>query len=377
MFVKRFVAKDKQQALQKIRKDFGSDAVILDSKMIRKKGIAGLFQKKMVEIVAAYDPAEFRKGSKQTDKKPAESNSDNSESSKNVKQINSLSEQVSELKDVVRDFSNKIRVANKETTLTFTSEILGLYNGLIESEVHEEIAKEISQQTQEILGRKAIDINTVAQQLISNKLGESVPLKLKKYKQNVLLFVGPTGAGKTTTLVKLASQLAFNQNLNVGLINMDTYRVGAIEHMKIYSEIMDINMQTAYNTQELKQALKALEDKDVVLIDTAGKSTKDEEYKKELAEYMRVSQADEVFLILSVVTGYRSCRDIVNYYSFVDDFKFIFTKLDEINTWGNILNIADYARKPLSYMTTGQNVPGDICEASVERIVQNIAGRSV
>ena len=373
MFVKRFVAKDMQEAVKKIRKNFGPDAVILDSKLIRSKGISGLFQKKSVEVVAAYDFGDKNLGGRQ----PDESNQEKGMPSKgddNDTKIEVLSEQLDALKEAVTDFSNKIRIVNKETSLMFSPEILSLYNKLLQSDVQEDLAKEIAAHTQEIINKKPMDADGIIRQIVLDKLGEPAILKPKKYKQNVLLFIGPTGAGKTTTLVKLAAMLAFKQKLSVGLVNMDTYRIGAIEHIKIYSEIMDLPMQTAYNTDELKEAMKVLEDKDVVLIDTAGKSIKDEAYKKELAEYINVCNADQIFLVLSIVTGHKASEDIISNYSFIQDYKLIMTKLDETGMWGNILNIANYAKKPIAYMTIGQNVPEDICEADMQQIAENIVG---
>ncbi len=103
----------------------------------------------------------------------------------------------------------------------------------------------------------------------------------------------------------------------MGLINMDTYRVGAMEHMRIYSDIMDIPLKTAYNAKELKIAVEALADRDVILIDTAGKSPADAAYRKELEEYISAAHVDEVYLVISVATGSRVCKEIVRNYTFV------------------------------------------------------------
>jgi flagellar biosynthesis protein FlhF len=280
-----------------------------------------------------------------------------------------------ELKDAVADFSNKIRIVNKETTLAFSPDILSLYNELVESDVQEELSKQIAAEAQDVQTRRNFEAKTVAQQLILDKLGEPMPLKLKKYKQNVLLFVGPTGAGKTTTLAKLAGMLKFKENLDVALINTDTYRIGAMEQIKIYSEIMDIPLVTAYSPEELQESLRALEDKDVVLIDTAGKSIRDEDARNDLSQIIEAAGADEVFLVLSVATGHKACREIISSYSFLPDYKLIITKLDEVGSWGNVLNIADFSQKSLSYVTMGQNVPDDICKADVQSLAGNIAGK--
>lgn len=387
MFVKRFVAKDMHEALKKISAEFGPDAVILQNKSIRKKGVAGLVSKKMVEVVAAYEPARNRKKSvRQEADKPEQNKVREAEPQQRVAPVAAakeagdekasiLSKQMDELKEAVADFSNKIRIVNRETTLSFSPDILSLYNSLVERDVQEDISKEIAARTQDVKSRRDVETNIVAQQLILDRLGEPIPLKLKKFTQNVLLFVGPTGAGKTTTLAKLAGMLKFKENLDVAVINTDTYRIGAMEQIKIYSEIMDIPLVTAYNPEELKDALAALADKDVVLIDTAGKSVRDEDAKSDLSQIIKAAGADEVFLVLSVSTGHKACKQIVSSYSFVEDYKLIITKLDEVGSWGNVLNIADFSKKSLSYVTMGQNVPDDICKADMQTLAENIVGK--
>lgn len=394
MFVKRFVAKDMQEAIKKINAEFGSDAVILQNKPIRKKGVKGLLEKPMVEVLAAYEPSRGRKKDEkskitsQTSGKPIErkevqeevkeakvkETAAKKEDDEKVKQLN---RQIDELKSVVSDFSNKIRVANRETPLTFSSDILKLYNDLIERDVHEELSNEIASKTQTVKNRKEVETMTVAEQLILDKLGEPMPIRPRRYKQNVILLAGPTGAGKTTTLAKLAGSFKFKEHLDVGFINTDTYRVGAMEQAKIYAEIMDIPINTVYNSGELKDALRAMEDKDVVLIDTAGRNVREETNKKELLSIIEAANPDEIFLVMSIGTGFKACRDIICGYSFLSDYKLIITKLDEVDTWGNVLNIANFAKKPLSYVTMGQNVPDDIQKADAQMLAGNIIGYEV
>jgi flagellar biosynthesis protein FlhF len=204
-----------------------------------------------------------------------------------------------------------------------------------------------------------------------------VPIRIRPYRQNVLFFVGPTGAGKTTTLVKLAGMLALEHKLRVGFVNMDTYRVGAMEHLRIYADIMNIPVHTAYSAADLTLALSQMADRDVVLVDTAGKATGDEGYRQELAEWVKTARADEVFLVLSVATGHRALREIVRNYAFLPDYKLIMTKLDEVDAWGSVLHIRELAGKPLAYVTVGQNVPDDIRPVDTKRIADNIVGRKV
>ena len=378
MFIKRFVGKDMQDAIKKIRAEFGPDAVIIDSKTIRSKGIKGLLQKKMIEVVAAYEPDKSKPFGNQkpssekvlTGSKPAKDKAQD----QNLRQ---LGDQINALQDAVADFSNKIRIVGKETTLKFSTEALELYNKLIERDVNEELAKQIAEQAQNISGKKSLDVYTVAKQLIIDRIGELTPIKLKAFKRNVFMFAGPTGAGKTTTLAKLAGMFAISQKLNVGIINMDTYRIGAMEHIKIYADIMDVALLTAYNAKELKDAVKEFEDKDVVLIDTAGKTAEDEQYGKEMQELLDAAQVDELFLVISLVTSFKVCKDIIRKFSFNDSYRLIITKLDEIDAWGNVLNISDYAKKVPSYLTLGQNVPDDISETDPKMLADNICGQEV
>ena len=394
MIVKRFVANDMQEAIRKINNEFGPDAVILENKAVRKKGISGLFQKKMIEVVAAYEPDHAKKqppkktapvktaepaapvktAEAAAPAKPADAAAPVPQREADTTQAKLLDKQVQELKDVMKDFTNKIRIVGGESPHPYSPDVQMVYNDMLDHDVQEDICKEIASQTQRIQGRREVDAKTVAQQLVLDRLGEPTPLKLKKFKQNVILFAGPTGAGKTTTLAKLAGRLKFRENLEVGLINTDTYRVGAMEHIRIYSEIMDIPLVMAYNAEELTQALQTLSDKDVVLVDTAGKSARDQGYQKELEELIKASQADEVFLVLSVVTGSKACRDMIQHYSFIKDYKLIITKLDEAGVWGNVLNIADYSKKGLSFVTIGQNVPDDIREVDTQKLACSIIG---
>lgn len=288
-----------------------------------------------------------------------------------------LSDQIASLKDAVQDFTQRISLMTKDTALTLPPDILNLYRNLIERDIPEDMARELAVQTQLAQNRRQVKAETAAQQIIMDKLGETAPIKLKAYRQNVLFFVGPTGAGKTTTLVKLAGMLAIEHKLRVGVVNMDTYRIGAMEHMRIYTDIMDIPLQTAYSAAELSQALETLADRDVVLVDTAGKSTGDDGYRQEIAECLKAAKADEVFLVLSVAMGHRASREIIQNYAFLSDYKLIVTKLDEVSAWGNVLYIREMAGKPLAYMAVGQNVPDDIRPADTKRLADNIVGKKV
>lgn len=360
--------------MEKIRRELGPEAVILSSRNIRGKGFGGLFKKKLLEVVVAHEPLQDKTRLEQKQKQQAELPLRDLTPIADFTKIDQLNEKLVALQDAVKDFTDKIATAEKESTLMFTPDVAGLYNKLVVNDVQDDLAKRIATDAQSISDKLSEDPRLIAEQLIFQAMGDPLQIKLKKYKTNVIMLVGPTGVGKTTTLVKMAGLFSGAYGLRVGLVNTDTYRVAAQEQLKTYSEIMDIPLVTVYSAEEMDDALKSLEDRDVVLIDTAGKSASSEEYRKEILSYIEKSGADEVILTMSVVTGYNASREIINNFSFLQDYKIIITKIDEVSVWGNVLNIVATAKKPLTYLTTGQKVPDDIEQADVQKIVDNILG---
>jgi flagellar biosynthesis protein FlhF len=378
VFVKRYIAKDMPEAMEKIRKDLGPDAVILSNRRIHSRGIGALFKKKLLEVVVAYEPtaekpmrAEHAERPRQEifvpeQAKPAVSVED-------LTKLDVLNVKIEQLQGVVKDFTEKITIADKDTA-KFSPEVALLYDRMIYRDVNEEIARRLAVNTQEVMVKMSVNPNMVMEQLVLESLGDPSQIRLKKFKTNVIILVGPTGVGKTTTVVKLAGLFTCGYGLKVGLVNTDTYRIAAQEQIKTYADIMDIPLCTVYSPDELEEALKSMEERDVVLIDTAGKSPSDEAYKKEIRTLIEKTEADEVLLTISVVTGFHACKDIITNYSFLKDYKIIITKMDEVSVWGNVLNIVSFAGKPLTYLTIGQNVPDDIEQADTQKITSNILG---
>ena len=268
--------------------------------------------------------------------------------------------------------AEKISTPEKKAPQKLSAEVTRIYEALVEHDVHYSVARKIARQTQELSARVNESPLKVARSLISEALGEGAAIRLKKYRMNVIMLVGPTGVGKTTTLVKLASLFTIDQNLKVGLVNTDIYRVAAQEQIKTYAEIMDIPLHTLYSPEEMEGALSQLDDRDVVLIDTAGKSMANKEYAKEIEAYASQSGADEVLLTVSASMGFSACKAFLEQFAFLKGAKLVVTKLDEVVSWGNLLNIAYLAQRPIAYVTMGQNVPYDIERFDVRKAVDNI-----
>jgi flagellar biosynthesis protein FlhF len=216
-------------------------------------------------------------------------------------------------------------------------------------------------------------------QKIILKLGEPESIKVGN-KKKVVFFVGPTGVGKTTTIAKLASEYKINQNKKVALITADVYRIAAVEQLNTYASILDVPVNVIYSPSEIVDNVKDLSAYDVIMVDTAGRSHKNVEQRNELFEIVNnVKNAEldidiDVFLVLSVTTKYRDLMNIANAYKELEGYKLLFTKLDETGTIGNIMNMRCYTGAPLSYITSGQNVPDDIELADVQKLAKMLLG---
>jgi flagellar biosynthesis protein FlhF len=176
----------------------------------------------------------------------------------------------------------------------------------------------------------------------------------------VIALIGPTGVGKTTTIAKLAANLCLREEQKVGLITIDTYRIAAVEQLKTYAVIIDVPLEVVFSPSQLEQAVRRMNDRDVILIDTAGRSQRDGERIKELRAYFGAVEPDEVHLVLAGTCGERVLTETIQQFRELGVNRVIFTKLDEAIGFGVILACIQKAEAKLSYVTTGQDVPDDI-----------------
>jgi len=186
---------------------------------------------------------------------------------------------------------------------------------------------------------------------------------------------GPTGVGKTTTIAKLSSKMILDEGKKVGFITADTYRIAAVEQLKIYAEILGVETKVVYNATDMRNHVRNLKkNHEYLFIDTAGRSHKNAENLAELSDMLKAVGESERFLVVSNTTNFDDLLNIVNIYSSISDFKLIFTKLDETRTLGSLLNICYLTGKKISFVTTGQNVPDDIEVAAPDRITKLLLG---
>lgn len=233
--------------------------------------------------------------------------------------------------------------------------------------------------------RKIVDtLNTLplesGNQTVKGRLGETLgrlikfagTLKLKKNSPRIIALVGPTGVGKTTTTAKLAAMYALNRGNKVALITMDIFRVGAVEQLKTYSRIMGIPLEVASTPKELEKAVEKHSACDLIFIDTAGRSHKDKEKLDEMKNFLEEKIPMEVYLCLSATTKDRELEEILKRFKIFQISKVVFTKIDECESFGNMVNLLMKDNLQIAYFTTGQRVPEDIEIATPAKLADMI-----
>lgn len=391
MKIRRYMAKNTQEAILKVKMDLGNEALILNTRKVKKKGLLGLFSKPMVEVLAAIDEYNVTRTEGDAVKaaeKPVQTVApgDKINFDEKEEKITNLENKITNMEDLLQKLFVQMKAEEKPVQQQIIKEDRQqqshkitevFYNNLLKNEVDADVARKVTDAAAAKL-TSGTGVNDMAAQLyaiISGLLGKPETIKAGEAgKPKVVIFVGPTGVGKTTTLAKIAANYLLNQKKTIGLITADTYRIAAVEQLKTYAEILGIPVSVAYTANEIKEAVQQHSDKELVLIDTAGRSHRNKAQFEELRALITASGADEVYLVLSATTSTRNCREILSSYDFLSNYKLIFTKTDEAPVQGIILNVRFITGKSLSYITTGQSVPDDIETANIDKITKNLIG---
>jgi len=191
----------------------------------------------------------------------------------------------------------------------------------------------------------------------------------------IVALVGPTGVGKTTTIAKLAANFCLREGRKVGLITLDTYRIAAVDQLKTYAQIIDVPLEVAMSPEQLKEAVGQMTDRDIILIDTAGRGQRDASKINDLRAFFAAVKPNEVHLVLSATCGEGVLTETIHRFNDVGVDRMIFTKLDEAVGFGVILNCLQKVKAQLSYVTTGQDVPNDIEVGEGREIAGLILGK--
>lgn len=419
MQVKVFEAETMPTALAKVKETLGPDALILSTRTLRKNGL-GLIGRPRVEITAAvetndpqpqdqatsYTPAAAQKAEKK--KNPPPSGLDNLNYRDIWKQkkvidpfetelhdlremvarqdVGSLRDELNELKSVIRQLNEQsTRSKPQQTALPARqqaqvprTEADRWISCLTAHDIAPETARALARYAGKRLAPQLFKDPVLMEKFFLHTIGSLVkfapPLTMREGQQRVAL-VGPTGVGKTTTIAKLAAEFLRENKGKVALFTIDTYRIAAIEQLKVYGEIMDLPVEVIYSPDQLQAAFDRHNDKDLILIDTSGRSHRDEQGMAELAAFLTPESGTENHLVLATGTRGRDLADIVGSFSRMPLHHLIFSKIDECTQRGALLDIPLRKKLPLSYLTNGQRVPEDLLVADPKLVAECILGR--
>ncbi|MDR3347430.1 MAG: flagellar biosynthesis protein FlhF [Helicobacteraceae bacterium] len=208
-------------------------------------------------------------------------------------------------------------------------------------------------------------------------LRQMIPIRhearLTRPSKKVIMLVGPTGVGKTTTLAKLAARFAYrlNEKYKVGLMTLDTYRIGAVEQLMYYAKMMRVGIETVQDPIDFSAALSSLRHCDIILIDTAGSSQHDKEKIMRIGQFLEAEKQTtiDVTLVLSSNSKYDDLRDIYKNFNSLEVDSIVATKLDETNSLGTLFSFLYETKKPLTYFSIGQEVPDDLIDAKADYFI--------
>ncbi len=286
-----------------------------------------------------------------------------------------VNERLDALQNMVEQLTQQVQ---SSASPNIPPELFDVYTELIDSDIEDDLARELITRLRHRCSQEDLEhperIRAYLLGMVESQINSREAIKVTPGQQKVVALVGPTGVGKTTTIAKLAANFRLRDNIRMGLITVDTYRIAAVEQLRTYADIIDLPMKVVTTPREMKQAVEELSQMDLILIDTAGRSPQDDLRIQELKNYLNEIVVDEVHLVLSATTGYRHLKKTVEKFSAVKPTSVIFTKLDEAPGLGSLVNVCGKLGQSLSYLTTGQNVPNDIEPAEPTRTANLVLG---
>lgn len=368
MQIKRFEASDIGQALMMVKKDFGPNAVILSARTYKKPGgLFNFFNRPAVEITAATDNGQSNYYAKTSHhwKIDDSENQDGIIEQRDAKIRNTFfyeKEKISNKNFSAQKEKNKMEITD--------SRLHHLYQRMLEHEMDREIALELIRTGQKNKKFVNEDHRPEDMVLIFKEAGIHTSPIIVNRKKEVIAFVGPAGVGKTSSIFKLAALHSLEKKKRVGIITLDSHRIGTFEQLKVFEKIVGVPTYVAFDSKELTACLKKFKQYDLVFIDTPGINPKDPDAINEMKDFLTYSRPTETHLVLSATTKEKDLKDTIDRFEALSIGKLLFTKIDESSTYGPLLNQLYRTQLPLSYVANGQRIPVDIDDATPERLMR-------
>lgn len=380
MQIKKFRAASLKEAAEIMKSELGTEALILGTKVVTDENDNRL---KLYEITAGVDKFEIAEEtkSKVIKQNPSQSNSFADEmrnmTARIYQQNQNQKQKINSAYGLTEKIGKEIIVKKESAAVKENSadenRMKEIIKNLSDKEVQKSVVLSVMEQLKKyknFLSKDNLDnyVQTVLGSLIQTK---TLDLNVKK-QNKVIALVGPTGVGKTTTIAKLALIAKIIHKLDVGLISIDTYRLGAIDQLKSFADVSHTDFLVAYEPEEMPALMKKFAKKDIVFIDTVGRNHKNDAQLKSNLDFLSTVKIDETFLVLSAASSTRNLVEIAKKFKMFNYSSFIISKIDEAVVHGNIINLSTKTGSPIAFLTNGQTIPDDIISADKDYIANLI-----
>jgi flagellar biosynthesis protein FlhF len=371
---KTYHGRTMKEALAKVRKDLGGDALILASREVRRGRLFGLGPRELIEVTAS--PTMPSRPSATASESPVADGPGGESTSMRSRRPWSLGAEPSRLHSRIEVLDRAAPAHHLFPDLP--APLLASYSQLLRADVPELLARRLVRLVAENIEPDQASDPLAIDDALCHTIEQCIPIappcRAVAGTRRIVALVGPTGVGKTTTVAKLAASFKLVQHLRVGLVTVDTYRIAAVEQLKAYANIIDISLAVANDPGAMRQAIDELGAVDIVFIDTAGRSPRDDEKIRELECFVTEARPDEVHLVLSAGAAGPTLRSATLQFGQVGADRLILTKLDEAQSLGAVLGVLGQSSLPVSYFTTGQGVPDDIEVADRKKLARLVLG---
>lgn len=369
-----FLGETPAEALREAQKKCGEDAIVISTKKVEGKTP---YDKGMYEVVVMLEDDTIMQNKEFTKVAITKASSHDNQPLK--AQVYDYREEILKMQNLLEQVQKTLwKPKSQLFDLTIPPEFIDIYTIFEKNEFDSEMTYSIMKKTIKELP-VALKVNSKkVNDFFKLILRKVIPIKiespLRKEQRKIMMMVGPTGVGKTTTISKLAARFAYKmeQNYKVGIVTLDTFRVGAIEQLQAYTNIMRIPLEVVKRPEDLSEALFRLRECSYIFIDTAGSSQYDIDKIELLNEYRK--QVDELpiekTLVLPSNVKHSDLLEVYKNYSILDIDNLIFTKLDETRSFGNIITFAHKTKKAITYFSVGQNVPDDLIPADATFLIE-------
>ena len=395
MRIKKFAGHTLKEATDLMKRELGPDAIVVSSRKITRGGPLSLFGRDVFEITGAIDdvapgqqnsyrnrpgtPAfqqHLGRSAQELDEQDTLANlrkiatqyerggQDERRTLRRAQDAGDMVDLRSDMEDVKGTLKAIVEHLKYSRMPALPDALQRAYGRLVQHEVDQQLAVDVIQTVlarsnqEQMANRQYLERQIVG--ALAGLVPQAGPDRVHRKKSRVIALVGPTGVGKTTTIAKLAAIHKLVNGQEVGLVSADTYRIGAIEQLRTFAGIADIPMEVVYKPSEMAGALRKFRSKDIVFVDTVGRSQRSRKELSDLARFVAAADPDEIHLVVNASTNLRTAEDINDQFKVVKPNRLLFSKLDEAVTYGPLLNLVHKHHIPLSYVTTGQAVPDDI-----------------